>query len=250
MAKKKNLTKEDLKGPDAFQESAGIVSRFIEKHAKPLGAVALLLIVAGSSYAFYGFYKNKMEFAAQEDLYVVTAKHDILVKPATTPEGEKVAAEKAPEVKKDLSEVSALYEKVISDHKGTKASIIAATKLADLYSEQGDTEKALEVIKTVESKVKPSGLVEGLALMTIGRHYEMSGKCDMAVKPWESVLEAPSLKFLHSEAHLKLGLCYENLNDLDQAKTHYKVLSDDYGDSAAGRTGKRLLSLINSNGEA
>jgi len=245
VSKRTKLSKEDVKGPDAFQESAGLVTKFIEQNRVPFFSGIALLFLAGGSYALYGFYKDKMEYAAQEDLYVATVKHERLT---GTPDA--VEENKDPEVNKDFSEVAKLYGRILEEHKGTKASIIAAVKLADIRSIEGNPEKAVESLEIMKSQMKGTGLVDGLAILSLGRHYQTVGKCDMAVTEWKKIVDSSKLRFLHSEAHLKMGLCFEELKDTDQALRHYKILSDDFGDTAAGRTGKRLMTVLQSRSEA
>jgi tetratricopeptide (TPR) repeat protein len=140
------LTKQDIKGPDAFQSSFEAVSHYFFKHRMPiLGSLASLLLI-GLLWVSYGVYSSNVESKAQEALF--TAERTLNTT-GDNFEKSKTAGERLDALQKNKSAKS----KKALDKKGDDATKAKAAADAKDVAE----EKAL----TEETKLqKPTGNLE------------------------------------------------------------------------------------------
>lgn len=211
-----------------------------------LGAVAAFLIIGGGITAV-GYFNQKSELKAQEDFFTIDKKYSEKKRKfeeALRAQAQKAAAPVAsakdkkaspvqilPEgitasgdLQKDYENLPAELEAVVKQHAGRSAATMSALRLAELYTDYKQSDKAVEVLSQVTTH-GPKDLLSGLAINLKATLLADSEKCTEALTEWDKVLQVKSLSFLHGEAKLKSALCYEKMNNTEKAMAIYSELS-------------------------
>lgn len=116
-----------------------------------------------------------------------------------------------------------LYNKLVQfvdqngDTKASQMAVLMATELAYTLN------KEAQVLELVDKKVKINGksVLSGLTLMKKGDWLANADKCDEAIKTWQEVISKKDWSYLHDFAHLKSGLCFEQLAKTSDAEAQY-----------------------------
>lgn len=251
------ISKEELREPDAFLKTMKSSVSFIEKYGKVLGTIATIAVVAALGYQAYTYLQAGKEKKAQEAFYVVEAKYNkakegfdrakmnaLLPDLAKKTEGEAAPIAATGDLEKDFGTLPNDLQNVINAHKGTKASAQAGILLAQIYLDYKQPEKAIEAIKGPAGALSQNQMMGGLSHMMLGNALAQKGDCNEAISMWQKVLQAQSVSYLHPDASLRSGICYENLQQNDKAIEQYRRTSQDFADSIAGQTAKTLLRAL------
>jgi len=215
------LTKKEIRGPDGFH----VVAEKIWTTTKPFHRLLMiasgLLLLFGLGSAGYSYFKELQEKKATEELALALFEYD--KEEGAWQKKQLGKAEIKPEdVAEEFKKSPDLFAKVIQNHSGSVAAAQAALYLGRIYSDLKQYDKATQILST---HVKSStGLVQALIVNQLANIQAASGKCIEAVDRWKSLLSDKNASFLHPEAHLKTGECFEVLNDTGKAKENYEAV--------------------------
>ena len=237
---------------DAFQRKSLSIIQIILQQKILFLAIGICLLLIGAFFPIKQYYEERNELEAQNQLYLSTAKWEVLKKsllPKTSDSDEPptppITELENPVLKEeDYKQLQTGYEGVIQSHLGTKGAILAALQLAHLHVNQGDSNAALHAMQQVESTLKTKGMIDAIALMSLANLYADSQECTKAVEIWSKVIESSEFSFFHSDALLKQGLCFEQMQNIDMAYQNYQKLEMDYIESPQGQMAQKLLSLM------
>ena len=240
------------------------VSQWIEKNKVPIFSLLGIFLALGLISVGWKQFFDYQERSAQSALYLIEAQikkkqEEISKEVAGAKDEDKTNKRGGAKDKKspspgrnlevDFGPLLEEYAAKIKELKGRKASLIGAIRLAALYMEYGDFEKAQSLLTDMARGVSPAGKpFFGLIYMQSGTALMATAKYEEARAKFQMVLDDPDSSFLHAEAVLKLGLVEEKLGNLEKAREHYTRAKQEFFSTDAGRTAQSYLRLIKSDG--
>lgn len=257
------LTKQDLKGPDAFISIMHRLSAWAAHHIKAISSVLAAIAVAAVIWAGYGIYKDSKENSAQVKLFAVQKeiktiedefkkaetppppeppkkdKKDKVVKEAPKPEGVK----RTGEISKDYRNTLESYKSVISEFPRTQAAVLAALDLGRIYYDYKDYEATVSLLEPQWKKANHPAL-RGLCLDQLATAYEAKGDCQNAISKWQEIENDKAMSFLLGPSLIKVGLCQEKLKNFDKAEAAYIRAQSLTNDPESSRTAKKYLRFL------
>lgn len=253
---------ESLPTRDVLQNAMLSFVDALEKNKAIVSGVVLLAMLGGLGYVGWDLYSVKKEKSAQEALYEVekpfsdrrekydqakfaalsaAAGQDVkvadLVKAGT-------AVIASGDLTKDYGNLIDDLEAFAKRYVGTAAGVQAALMAAETRLQYQQADQALATLEVSVQGTKANTLIGALSRMAIGNAQAASGKCDLALKSWESVLASKEQAFLHSEAALRAGLCLEKSGDKAKAQEMYRKASSESEKSSAAQTARSLLRAL------
>ncbi len=243
---------------DFFQELMHRAVDGLERNLSIFLGIIGILSVAGAGWLGWGWLEARGEKAAQEKLYPLekeySAKRDGFERaklgPLVNPDSksaEKTPIEKAAaivatgDLAKDYGGLVDNLEAFAKENSGSAAGVQAGLLASQTRLEYGQTEKALEVLKSLREK-NPTGKMMGLLVrMAEGNALAASEKCNEALSLWQQILDQKSAKFLHGEAALRAGICLESVGQKSRAIEMYQKASTDGEQSTTAQSAKSLL---------
>lgn len=252
----------EIKNADQFQSFMAGGFNWAEENSKIVVALIVIAILGSAGYAGLQWVGRRQERSAQEAYYTVEAKFTKLKEgfdrakfkafmPPTQKE-DPAAAKETPatgDLSKDYGAVVADLEKLAKDHAGTAAGAQAGLLAADTYIGYKQPEKAIEIVQIGASKLKANQTLQQLSVMMWGNALAAKGDCDGALTRWQDVLKNESAQFLHPDASLRSGLCFEKMGRADAAMEMYRKASAS-AESAAGSTARGFLRALEVKGAA
>ncbi|MCM2280853.1 MAG: tetratricopeptide repeat protein [Bdellovibrionaceae bacterium] len=254
-----HMDKDELKRPDVFLQTMEKSLTAFDRHRSLITGALAVLIVAAIGYLVWNYVQGSAERKAASDLYVTEAqyfkikegfdkaKYEALAPP---PAGEKTEDKKdkatpsTGDLQKDYGAVLPGFEEVIQKHAKTAAGAQAALWLAEIYLEYKQPEKAAEALAKVAPQQKTDSMLFGATHMLYGTALASKGDCTQAVGSWQKVLESEGNAFLHPEALLKSGVCYENLQQNDKATEMYRRVTENHSETSAAQSAKTYLRAL------
>lgn len=249
----------DVKDPDAVQKGIIDFWGWVEHNSKVVVALVAVAFLAAIAYVIFNSFKSYQERSAQKDYYAAElkytklregydrAKFKAMMPPGAAAAEDKTKTPDAPasgDVTKDYGAALSDLEKVARDHAGTSAGAQAAILAGETYLEYKQADKAAEVLQLPVKALSDKHLLANLAKMAYGSALATKGDCQAAVGVWQQVLDKKSAVFLHADAGLRSGLCFEQMNQPDKAAEMYRKVTAEAADSAASTTAKGLLRAI------
>ncbi len=235
----------------------------VERNSKIVTTLVALLFLGAIVYVSMDFLNRRADRKGSEDLYKVEAQYLKLkdgFEKAKTPEPppakdptkdpkdktetaktEPPAQPASGDLQKDYGSVLPGLEQVADKHAGQSAGAQAAVIAADLYLEYKDPDKAVAVLDKVVTKQSSNDLMYGVAHLLRGSALAAKGDCNQAVSDWQKVVDSKNNKFLHPDALLKSGVCYETLKQSEKAMEMYKKVTQDHADTQAAQAAKTYL---------
>lgn len=242
--------------PFSIQETASDIWSWAEKNVIVLAAGLGILIVGAIGMATMNWWQGRNERQAQEAYYSVEAKFNKTkegfdraklqaMMPQLTKERKVDTKPASGDLEKDYGSIITDLEKVALNHPGSAASAQAAILASDTYLSYNKPDKAIELTQKVARDLSDKTLLGGLVRVQMGSAYANKGDCKEAIKVWSQVLENKTAAFLHPDASLRSGLCFETMNEPQKAMEMYRKVSSDAGaDSPAAATAKGLLRAL------
>lgn len=230
---------------------------FAEKNAKVLFIILVLIVIAGIGYGINDNLTMKKEATFQERY--AQAEKEQLEKERNFEEADRAPLapekDKKPEPKisatgdleKDFGSSVKIYNEVIREAPQTKAARMAAIKLSDLYLKYKKPDDAMNSLKEVAARMH-NDLTGYLVTFQKANVQSQIGQCSEAVSTWETLVRNKHAAFLHKEAQVRMGLCYETMKDFAKAELMYIEASkkderDDFGPAKDAEKYLRLLKL-------
>lgn len=235
----KDLTKE-AKRPDQFRLWLSTIFDKAVDHAKLILGIFVAFLIGGAAISGYQFMQHSKETSLQERYSAI--EKELLEKrqafdeaeqqvrlAATAKPGEKNPAPKATpasgDLSKDYGDIPARLESLVAEAPKSSAAEMAALSLAELRSRYKSSEQALEILNKVNTSGRTSDLTGALVVNMRAALMADQGQCSAALPLWEKLSADARAGFLHGEARLRMGLCYESLNDLPKAEAAYQGLA-------------------------
>lgn len=231
-------------------------------HSKVVLAVAGAFIAVGVIYSFISYSKEKKEVAQQERYFILEKAYsekkrsfdeaDRAIAVAIQGKDKKAEAEAlknkpSGDLEKDYSTEVANFESFIQAAPQTKAAQMAALNLSEIYMHYKMNDKALAALEKVEKGLDKKDMLTALVFMQIGNAKADAGDCQSAIMSWQNVVNNKALAFAHDETKLRMGLCYESMNDLAKAEQVYQEIGNSNAgstDFTASREAQKYLRLL------
>ena len=227
MSKKKNVKQSD-KSLEGIEQALTRSEQFIEDNQKLLtyilgGLIVVLLIVIGGNR----YYLKPLNEKAAADMFYAERYFEIdsfnlaLNGYGTYPG----------------------FLNVIDDYGLTKAAKVAKYYAGVCYQQLGEHEAAIEYLK----KFNTSDLLVGAAkFSTLGDAYVELGDFDKAVSAYKSGIENYENTFSSPILLKKLGIVYEEMEELDLALEVYQIIESSYPETPEGREIRKYIGRVES----
>lgn len=238
----KKISKEDLKSPDQVTQTLRQGFVWTTSHSKIVITVVLAFIVVGSAISLVGYFADKKEMAQQEKYFLLekaytqkksdfeaTSRAETMAaqnKNSKTPPPAVDPAKKATgDLEKDYGTVVANFESFINEEPKTKAAQMAALNLSDIYLTYNKTDEAIAILDKVQAGLDKDDVLTSLVWMQLGNAQANKQDCQSAIQTWQKIVSTKKLTYSHGEAKLRMGLCFESMNDLTKAEEIYTEVS-------------------------
>lgn len=260
----KKFTKEELKSPDQMTQTLRQGFVWTTSHSKMvIGAIAAFVVIGvGASLANY--FSDKKEVSSQEKYFLLeksytdkkrgfeeAARAEVMAAQAKDKKAAPAVdpAKKATgDLEKDYGSVVAGFEAFINEAPNTKAAQMAALNLSDIYLSYKKNAEALTALEKVEKGLDKGDVLAGLVWMQMGNVFADRNDCKGAIAKWETITNQKGLAFAHDEAKLRMGLCFETMNDSAKAEALYTEITKkedtNTADFAASREAQKYLRLL------
>lgn len=252
---KRHLDK-TLKNADQFQRGMIEGFQWTTAHSKMILGVIAVLVIAAAGWSFAQYQSAKTETAVQEKYFLlekqVLEKKDGFER-ATQAKNPKADA-KAPapvaatgDLQKDYGDLPNQFEALVKEYPKTHGAQMAALNASDIYMTYKKPEEALRILQSVASTMPKSEMLSALVWNQLGSVYADQGKCQDAIQQWQKIVDNRSLKFAQDEAKLRMGVCYETLNDLAKAEQMYSEVAkreEAGGMNGASQDAEKYLRLL------
>jgi len=227
MAKKKNVKQTD-KNLEGIEHALSRSEQFIEDNQKTLtyilgGLILVLLIIVGGNR----YYLKPLNEEAAASMYYAERFFEIdsfnlaLYGYGTYPG----------------------FLNVIDDYKISKSAKISRYYAGVCYHQLGDHEAAIELL----NKFKTDDLLVGAAkYSTLGDAYVELGEYSKAISAYRQGIDKYENNFSSPIMLKKLGLVFEELNQLNEALETYRVIESNYPDTPEGNEVKKYIGRVES----
>ncbi len=252
----------EIKNADAVQSALAGGFNWAEQNSKIVVALLVIAVLGAAGYAGLQWVGRRQERSAQEAYYGAESKYTKLKEgfdrakfkafmPPTQKDDPSAPKEVAAsgDLTKDYGPAMNDLEQVAKNFAGTAAGAQAGLLVADTYISYKQPEKAIEVSQIAATKLKPSQTLQQLSQMMWGNALASKGDCEGAVAKWQDVLKNESAQFLHPDASLRSGLCFEKLGRNDNALEMYRKAAS-AGESAAGTMARGFLRALELKGKS
>jgi predicted negative regulator of RcsB-dependent stress response len=250
----------DLKRPDAFHRLTVKMSEGASAYSHFLMILGVVLLVLAVGWTGWSWWSSHREESAQIALYSVEhpylkkkddfARAEYLKtapKPKDQDEDQKKTEPPAAatgDLQKDYgSEVAGLQD-MVKRHPHSKAAVLAALDLADIFGQYNQVPKAIESLQAVSSAVGPRDLLYGVVVMTQAALQAINNDCASALSLYERVLNNPRHSFFHPDATLRSAVCLESMKETARAKEMYEQTAERFPESTAGQNAQKYLQLM------
>jgi predicted negative regulator of RcsB-dependent stress response len=229
---------------------------FIEEHAKILGALVVILVIGSLGYTVFNFVRSYQEKSAQEAFYTVEATYSKIkqgfdrakyqkLMPNTKENSADTSKVATGQLDQDYGSVIGELEKVAREHKGTAGGAEAALIAGQIYLEYKQPEKAIALHEATAKSLGSDKVLGGLVKIQWGSAMAAKGDCQAAIDVWQQVLGNKNVSYLHADAALRSGLCFESLNQDEKAMEMYRKASAEGGEqSPTAHTAKSFLRAL------
>lgn len=151
--------------------------------------------------------------------------------------------------KKDLETIFSAhiqkYQDFINKNKNKKASILASLELGELYFNAKDFPSVKNILLPLEPMIEDkSEVLAYLFLNLLGSTFMELKKWNQALTYFKKILKNKNNSYLHPNVLLKIGLCYENLNQKEKAAQQYKDLIKKFPKSSLIQKARSYLNLM------
>lgn len=227
MSKKKNVKQSD-KSLEGIEQALTRSEQFIEDNQKLLtyilgGLIVVLLIVIGGNR----YYLKPLNEKAAADMFYAERYFEIdsfnlaLNGYGTYPG----------------------FLNVIDDYGLTKAAKVARYYAGVCYQQLGEYEAAIEYLK----KFNTTDLLVGAAkFSTLGDAYVELGAFDKAASSYKTGIEKYENTFSSPILLKKLGIVYEEMEELDLALEVYQIIESSYPETPEGREIRKYIGRVES----
>ncbi len=241
---KHKLTKEEIKGPDRFLRISQVSVRFFNDHKVPLLSVVFAFFFIGIAWTGVNYYFEQKELKAQKAYFLIEKDYEQFLSDwEKNKDKDKDKDENIIKNKEQADQLAHRFSSFFNENKNTLASVMATLSLADLYERLENVDQAIEALEKVKN-VSKSTVINSLALNQLGRLFAHKKDCNQSIEIWKKILDRKEQEFLHGDVQLKIGLCYEQLQDLEKAKEYYTKVKIGKANSSASQIAKKYLRYL------
>jgi hypothetical protein len=260
------LTKDDVKSPDQATKILREGFVWTTTHSNMvIGAIAAFIVV-GLGISLWSYLSTKKETELQQKYFQVeksyldkkrgfdeASRAELMAAQAAkdkkAPAAPAVDASKkaSGDLQKDFGTIVTGFEALINDAPNTQAGRMAALNLSDIYVDYKKFDEAAASLAKVEKGLAKNEALTALVLSQLGNVMADKGDCKAAVEKWQAITDRKGLAFAHDEAKLRMGLCYETMNDLAKAEALYTEVSkkeSPTADFSAAKDAEKYLRLL------
>lgn len=234
----KPLSKQDIKGPDAFQSLADRVAKFLVAQKTPIISLIAAGLFVGLAYAGVGAYSNHTETKASEEIFKEAQRLDAAQ--SAWAQSNKDQTKKA-DFELQYGQVVKDLKTVILKHKSTRAAWVQSSELAAFLTSEGRNEDAVDFLRQVSTGLKDKSILYGVLYAQLGTAYSSIEKWSEALGSFETALNSAHAAPLRGEILLKMGLSHEALGQMDKAKEFYEKTRTEFAETEAGRAARNYL---------
>jgi len=231
MAKEKLTRKELLKGPDEFLTFSGRVILYVKEHAKPFKVAGGIL--AGAALVYLGV-QTYLNYADRKGQEAYEAAYDEVIKVKDIQaEAAYYEVIKVKDIQADdeaLKKSQELFNKVITDHRLSKASRLAPLQIAHLKFLEKKYDEAIKLYQDFLKGVPENTVYQSLALLALAAGYEGQGDFGKAAEALQKIL-SNSEKSFKEQAMFNLARVYGLSKQPDRAKETLKEFIEKYKNS-------------------
>lgn len=202
-----------------------------------LGLVALVIAIVGI-YSVVTYMSSKEEAKWQESFYLAEKTYN-----------EKKEALKTPtDMKTDFGGTLESFNKIIDAAPKSNAAKMSALYVSDISLSYKNIDIALDTLKKVEPHLKKGEILSALVANKTAALYAEKAEYQKAIDIWQGLITDRQVQFLHDDAKLSQGLCYEKLGKMDQAVLLYNTVQQNKSNPSASKTATKYLKLLKMNG--
>lgn len=228
---KRRLSRKEIKQPDQFVSSSVRVIAWTKDHTTyilygGLGVIVIVGLVIGWAI-WQKQQRQQAEVLLYEAVKGLNSADKLVRKPAS-------------------DQAIGHFQNITQHYSSTPAAALAYWYLGHLHFEQGNYTAALAAYEQARHLLPTDRgrLLPALVRLNIGYTQEITGAYNDAIASFETVLQS-SVDWLHGEAFLGIGRCYEQTGATDKALDIYgRALSNAAVNGTARQTIEERLSLL------
>ena len=219
---KGRITRKDLKKPDEFILFTTKAYHWAINHQMEIFYGLIGLFVAVITVVLIQNYRVKVESKASNILFEAYSSMEEALK--------KKGSADAKEFDDLLKKAYENYDLLIKKYPSSKTASVGHFYKGNLLFEEGKYKEALENYQSAFKSLKGDERTKGAILMSIGYTFESLGDYKGAVSNFK---DAASLNSTVRKdiIYYKMAECYSKLNQAEEAKKYFKMISAEYPNS-------------------
>lgn len=248
------ISKEEVKSPDQVTQTLKKGFVWTTSHSKiVLGGLAGFLLL-GAAVSGLNYLSESKERTQQEKYYILEKNYldkkrgfeefqqaELMransKDPKSVPELDN-SKKPTGDLEKDYGSILSGFESFINQYPKGHSAQMAALNLGEIYASHKKFDEALSALQKVESSLDKNDMISALVWMQMGNLFANKKDCKTAIEKWQNLVNSKALAFSHGEAKLRMGLCYESMNEVAKAE----ALLTEISTSTDGQTGNPEIS--------
>jgi len=208
------LTKQDLEGPDAFQNTVELVKDYISENKKRFYSIVTAVILASMiAFGIYMYWSNYQDSARA--MYARTQ-----------------SSASGSETQDMTGNNIRIFQELIEKYPHSWSARMAHYRLGNIYYSLGEYDKAIAHHKNfVSSRISDHAGIKFLALSSIGYCYEARKDYKSALEYFQKAQKGNNIGF-ESVGFSNVARIYELMNDRKNALENYKKALEKTADSS------------------
>jgi tetratricopeptide (TPR) repeat protein len=228
--KKRNQKKSDETLVDLVEVGSQAQSFYDRNQNIIFGALVGLVVIIGGVFAYNNFYKKPRQAEATEQMFQAQLQfeRDSFIMALTNPGGGYYG-----------------FLDIIDNYGGTKAGNLANYYAGISYLNLGKYEAAIDYLKAFNAKGEVTPIMKFGAL---GDAYTELGDMERGLSFYKKASAQNGNDELTAYYMMKVGMLYEKMGDLNNARKTYEKLKSDYPNTTDGRNAEKYLIRVNAKG--
>lgn len=213
------------------------VNHWLSVALKPALALFVLAGVGAGVNYYMQSSKEKARLQMANELYAIQSQ--LSETPVDPEAADKKKADLQP--KKDLKPIIEQLKTFAMNNAGERVALQGILSLKPFVGKEMSQKDWADTLEKVLEGADSSSFLTVLVQDEMATALSQSEGCKEAVGIWSGLLNQPeSAPFKHG-TQLKMGYCYEQLQDFEQAKLQYQSVSDAVPNSMKGQMAKKFL---------
>lgn len=251
MAKKKNSQREERDPLFLFTQKS---NSLVRQYFWPILTILVAGVLVFGLAVFYFYWDKSVNKKAEEQLYQVRKKLMLVEEKA----GGNILGfdnsqnffgkTKQAKYNSEMDELVNQYVGVIKEWISKPAGLVAVAEMVHFLHQYKKQEQAMDLLKTA-AFYKKKNLVGFLIAFQSGTYLMNQGEYESAIQDFQFITANKKAEWLWPDALIKIALCYEKQNKVNQAREIYKKIKDNFSDSQAGERAEKYLNLLQLQGK-